>query len=254
MSDETTPAPDLLDLMAEAMTATFTGHPQRRAQALAANRVIAERMWPPVQSALDERDAEIKQLRAGESEQPAPEGQELTPPEWIHKFNRATAQERITHIESMLSLTRQATVCWHQDHASLKERLDATAEELRAAEATVARVRELLPHLDTLAYKLSRKLPEQAAEWIREIIDCVRIALDRPEEPTVHACPLDGSGVMPRCGRSPIEVPGDRLAFEPGFATCTGQPTTKEVLTAGLDNLPAVREFVAGFDPRGEPS
>jgi hypothetical protein len=63
MSDN--PTPDLLDLMAEAMTTHFAGHPQRRHQALAANRVIAERMWPPVQAAVDERDAVIRQLTEG---------------------------------------------------------------------------------------------------------------------------------------------------------------------------------------------
>lgn len=50
-----------------------------------------------------------------------------------------------------------------------------------ADQAAVTRVRELLPHLDTLAHKLSRTLPEQACEAIKDVIGCVRVALDPPE-------------------------------------------------------------------------
>ncbi len=39
--------------------------------------------------------------------------------------------------------------------------------------------------------------------------------------PTVHACPPDGSGLMPCCGRTPFEVLNtDRLARPGGFVTC----------------------------------
>jgi len=191
MSDDTAPAPDLRDLMAEALTVSFTGHPQRRFQALAANRVLADRMWPPVQAALDQRDAEIERLRAGESEQPAPDGQELAPAEWIHKFNRVTAEERIAHIEVMLSLSRQATVCWEQDHASLKERIHAANEELLAAvgeqdqlKATVDRVREAIRNERAAARRIVDEGRDQGGAWVNLMHSCAMflMALDQPGE------------------------------------------------------------------------
>lgn len=45
----------------------------------------------------------------------------------------------------------------------------------------IARVTDLLPRLDTVADRLRGTLPAEADEAIREIIDCVRIALDRSE-------------------------------------------------------------------------
>lgn len=39
----------------------------------------------------------------------------------------------------------------------------------------------------------------------------------------VHACPPDGSGIMPCCGRTPFEVPRtDRMTSDPALVTCTG--------------------------------
>lgn len=39
-------------------------------------------------------------------------------------------------------------------------------------------------------------------------------------EPVVHACPPDGSGIMPCCGRTPFETPGDRITMNPNNVTC----------------------------------
>ena len=42
---------------------------------------------------------------------------------------------------------------------------------------------------------------------------------------TVHACPPDGLGLMPCCGRTPFEVPRtDRLTLDPALVTCSGVP------------------------------
>lgn len=43
------------------------------------------------------------------------------------------------------------------------------------------------------------------------------------ENTIVHACPPDGSGVMPCCGRSPIDVPlTERISLDGSAITCTG--------------------------------
>jgi hypothetical protein len=37
-----------------------------------------------------------------------------------------------------------------------------------------------------------------------------------------HACPPDGSGIMPCCGRTPFEVPRtDRMTLDPSLVTCS---------------------------------
>ena len=47
---------------------------------------------------------------------------------------------------------------------------------------------------------------------------------DADRQAVVHACPPEGSGIMPCCGRAPFEVPGtDRItAFGP-LVTCAGR-------------------------------
>lgn len=43
-------------------------------------------------------------------------------------------------------------------------------------------------------------------------------------EVVVHRCPPAGSGEMPCCGRTPIEVPlHHRLTLDPGLVTCPGR-------------------------------
>jgi hypothetical protein len=43
------------------------------------------------------------------------------------------------------------------------------------------------------------------------------------EDSIVHACPPDGSGLMPCCGRSPIDVPlTERISMDGTAITCAG--------------------------------
>lgn len=44
----------------------------------------------------------------------------------------------------------------------------------------------------------------------------------RCEQVTVHACPPDGSGLMPCCGRTPFEAVPDRMTTDPRSVTCQG--------------------------------
>ncbi|MFD1546985.1 hypothetical protein [Nonomuraea guangzhouensis] len=84
---------------------------------------------------------EVAQLRAGESEQPAPEGVLPTPAEWIHRWNRATAAERLKRVERIIDDSEMANRCWLGDHI-------ATLDDLRRAGA---RVRDLHPRPEELA-------------------------------------------------------------------------------------------------------
>jgi hypothetical protein len=53
------------------------------------------------------------------------------------------------------------------------------------------------------------------ANWARAV------PADAPPE-TVHACPPDGSGLTPCCGRTPFELPGtDRMTTGPSAVTCS---------------------------------
>lgn len=48
-----------------------------------------------------------------------------------------------------------------------------------------------------------------------------RLGIDLPPAPPVHACPPDGSGITPCCGRTPFELPRtDRMATDPALVTC----------------------------------
>ena len=49
-----------------------------------------------------------------------------------------------------------------------------------------------------------------------------------PQPETVHACPPDGSGLPPCCGRTPFELPlGDRISSE-APVTCTAPAVVAE--------------------------
>ena len=44
---------------------------------------------------------------------------------------------------------------------------------------------------------------------------------DREQREVIHACPPDGSGLTPCCGRTPFELPRtDRMTTDPAEATC----------------------------------
>jgi hypothetical protein len=44
--------------------------------------------------------------------------------------------------------------------------------------------------------------------------------MPEPTPAPVHACPPRGSGIMPCCRRSPVEVPGERKTTQPDMVTC----------------------------------
>lgn len=53
--------------------------------------------------------------------------------------------------------------------------------------------------------------------------DLLAILGEAPPSETVHASPPKGSGVMPCCGRAPLEVPSNRVTVFPRLVTCGGR-------------------------------
>lgn len=161
------PTPDLLDLMAEALTATFKGHEARRFQALAANRVLAERMWPPVKAALDQRDASLAESRTA----------------------RDSLRNRIRELE--------------RANTSFQEINTIRTAERDQLKATVARVRKAADQLDRLraaaesdktsnpglAAGLYADAYEHAVQQIRDALDVLPedLAFAQSDLPAVRA-------------------------------------------------------------------
>lgn len=84
----------------------------------------------------EQAEAEVARLRAGESAEPAPEGVQLTPAQWIHHWNRATPEKRLDTADWILDLNAKIGRCQIEDHAG-------AFTELAAAIATIVRVRDL---------------------------------------------------------------------------------------------------------------
>lgn len=93
---------------------------------------------------LNELRREVARLRAGESDQPAPEGTQHTPAEWIHRWNRATTEQRLERVGRILDDSAAAERCWLMDHFG---RLD----HLQRAEMALVRGRFLHPSREELA-------------------------------------------------------------------------------------------------------
>ena len=71
-----------------------------------------------------------------------------------------------------------------------------------------------------------------------------------PQTITVHACPPDGSGLMPCCGRTPFETPGDRMTANPDDVTCPAavssplpDQTLRDPIAALADDLRYVLNY-----------
>jgi hypothetical protein len=73
----------------------------------------------------DQLRAEVARLRAGESEQPPAEGVQLTPAEWVHRWNRATADDRLEAAAHIMNASATARRCEVADHAAELEHLRA---------------------------------------------------------------------------------------------------------------------------------
>jgi hypothetical protein len=59
-----------------------------------------------------------------------------------------------------------------------------------------------------------------------------------PVTETVHACPPDGSGLMPCCGRTPFEVPKERITIYPRLVTCAAPSPAVPAVPDDTDGQP----------------
>lgn len=308
MSDDTTP--DLLDLMAEALTVSFTGHPQRRFQALAANRVLAERMWPPVQAALDQRDASLAKSRAGcdslrnrirELEQAACAGcmtreqqrdaamefsrlngvkTEKVKAAWYREKERAEQAEaeliaikgsnsgpywRLRSDRHEAERDRLETAWWSarigRARARESHRRARAVAQIRGSEVADLKRRrtELIIEIDQLKAAAQAEM-RAANRWMAEAnqaeatIGRVRAFAENLAE---NGPVWDGDNSA--VGSDLLKIL-DQPAPPSAVCTCNSNLMSIEVaagscvVTEGAPDLPAVREFAAEHDPRGEGS
>jgi RPA family protein len=123
--------------------ATLSGEYQRAEAAEAENarlRADAARAahtcgCPEADQAYAQMQAEIDRLRAGESDQPSSKvPQAWTPAEWIHWWNRATADERLDAVRRIYDASRIMATCICDRHerqiAELTERAEAAERQL----------------------------------------------------------------------------------------------------------------------------
>ncbi|GAA2990551.1 hypothetical protein GCM10017559_08220 [Streptosporangium longisporum] len=103
---------------------------------------------------VEQAEAEIARLRAGESPTPAPEGVQLTPAQWIHAWNRATADERLAKVEQIQRQTGIAFRCQQQDHGTV-------LQELANVLQTINRVREFADQIAKGSRTVSREFIAQ---------------------------------------------------------------------------------------------
>lgn len=60
------------------------------------------------------------------------------------------------------------------------------------------------------------------------------------DQAVVHACPRQGTGITPCCGRSPLELPrSERITTDPDAVTCTASATLAETAPLPVLKLPA---------------
>lgn len=82
-----------------------------------------------------ELEVEVARLRAGEDTTPREPGTQLTPGQWIRKFNEATTERRLHAAERVLQVIDQESHCFQMDHEGRLEDLQA---RLEAAEIELA--------------------------------------------------------------------------------------------------------------------
>jgi hypothetical protein len=97
---------------------------------------------------LERLKAEIAWLRAGESEKPAALGVEMTPAEFIHKWNAATVERRLGFAATVLEKVYAESNCFVMAHeARIEEdahRIEQLAKRAEEAEAALAFVHGVL--------------------------------------------------------------------------------------------------------------
>ncbi|MEU8040900.1 hypothetical protein [Streptosporangium sp. NPDC049078] len=116
-------------------------------------------------------EAEVARLRAGESPNPAPEGVQLTPAQWIHRWNQATADERLAKVEQIFNDGAAVIRCQQQDHG-------AALHELADAQQIINRIRQLA---DVYNHGANTSPDPATRAWAASIVEDLRAALNGTE-------------------------------------------------------------------------
>ena len=105
--------------------------------------------------------AEIAWLRAGESEKPAALGVEMTPAEFVHKWNAATVERRLGFAATVLEKVYADSNCFVMGHeARIEEdahRIEQLAKRAEEAEAEIERLRKVNQDGGRLITRLKRE-------------------------------------------------------------------------------------------------
>lgn len=117
---------------------------------------------------LERLRGEVARLRAGEADTPGEPGAELTPSEWIRRWNDATPEERLKVAAAGRANAQAAYRCFRLDHEG---RLAHAEEAARQAQDAIARVRRLCE------LTINASIRVQAIDQARDTL----AALDGPE-------------------------------------------------------------------------
>ncbi|MGP3914345.1 hypothetical protein [Nonomuraea sp. 10N515B] len=129
-------------------------------------------------------EQEVARLRAGEADEPPAEGVQLTPAEWLRKYNDATPERRLQVVEHVRDNAAAARRCLMADH-------DGALDELRHVHAALARVRHIA---DVYGYGAIHAANEVDRAWGRQVLKDLSEALSsapRGDQVTVRWDDLD---------------------------------------------------------------
>lgn len=119
------------------------------------------------------------------------------------------SDEKTTDEEDTISVPLPGTEAGSEPEPEAEK--DAESEMLKELDFDLADVRNAME-------SLGRTLAVVMAEFER----LSKLVIGE-EGTVIHACPPDGSGLMPCCGRSPIDVPlTERISIDGTAVTCTG--------------------------------
>lgn len=136
------------------------------------------------------------------------------------------------------------------EHVAVEKKLrhsEKRSEELRVESRRRGKVkleyaeqiRQLEKKLDEVRTQLGAEILRsgQAETELRRASGAVvGVVADMTPAETVHACPPDGSGLTPCCGRTPFELPSsDRISSETDAVTCRPSALAQRCATCGLE-------------------
>jgi chromosome segregation ATPase len=148
----------------------------------------AKQRWYEQQDRAEAAEQEVARLRAGESERPAAEGVQLTPAEWVHRWNQATADERLEAAARIMDGAVAARRCELADHAAELEQLRAQVarSQERFEFAMSDGDEQMLQRIEL--HSQVRALTERAEKAEREVARVRALHSESPHRPGYCYC------------------------------------------------------------------